>query len=519
MSQTCAQGGGGKGNKNMFIERQTNILPAGVQTPEASMRVSDHFQCYMLQDEVDALINDSLPPKEKSQHISPLKRQPYLDKRNASFFTEVRQLINPKPQTKFQALVEDFKNTAYKSYWKKSLGQVPDPVAMLPQGLDVQNTCFGKKTPFHGRLCDVIFPPDPVHEKINPSKEIGVQVNRHYCESYNPNLTFGKRTIKDTRGRYAKCCVTDDSVTTGNCRFKPMNSILADFKDSHAAKIGLPHTPNKIESVVPPDHTFGILKPTDNIRECFTTYKPNVGRYFFLNCLKHLNTVRRALSKRLEPTFFRHFYLELKYYDAQGIGWLDKETIYDFCSIKYIRFNPTLIEPLLEMWNAFDGSRIEYNIFIRVINYREPLPTMPKILDMPVDYPKPSTTYVDMVKLGQKADERPMAGVPSARYFDLDYPIKPEGCCKADIVNLPEETDAKTCLSPSVLTLYGISHRDMYANRTQEEIKKVFRSAGERFSDQEFETIWEEAKKYNSQGWVSFETFKRALNKIGKEPA
>lgn len=110
-----------------------------------------------------------------------------------------------------------------------------------------------------------------------------------------------------------------------------------------------------------------------------------------------------------------------------------------------------------------------------------------------------------------------MAGVPSGRYFDLDFPVTPDNCSKADRACLPHESDVKSCLCPSALTLLHVNHRHMYAKREPEVVRRVFEASGENFTDESFNAIWEEAKKFHSQGWVCYETFRRALEGNKKE--
>ncbi|XP_028174913.1 EF-hand domain-containing family member B [Ostrinia furnacalis] len=505
---------GGKGNFGMFIERDKNICAAGLPTAQPDDKVSDSLEHYLLKDEVDALIHDSIIPPKPPRPLPPLRKPIPHDTRFAGPFCDMAKLINPRNKTKFETLVEDFKETAYKSYWKAPLGQVQDPAPMLPEGFDKQGTTFGKKTPFHGRLYDIVMPREPYPDKTPESKKAGVQYKYKYCEpAYNGDLTYGHRTYVDKRGTYARCCVTDDRVKLGTGGRTIINTVQANFQDAKQPRIGTVLAPNDNILNVPKGYSFGILKPPDNLPECLTFCQLNSGREFFKKCLKHLNSLRKCLSKRFLPTFFRTFYLNLKYFDQEKSGWLPKQVVYDYCGTKLIRFDPALIEPLLDMWRAFDNStnRIEYKTFVHVLNYREPSPEIPKIPDLPADCLDFRTTYTEMVKPGKPPDLTPMAGLPSGRYFDLDFPISPERCCRADRTCLPHESDMKSCLSPSVLTLLHVNHRDMYAKREPDVVRRVFEAAGEKFTDEGFNAIWEEAKKHHSQGWVCFETFRRTL--------
>ncbi|CAH0401225.1 unnamed protein product [Chilo suppressalis] len=509
---------GGKGNLGMFIERGPKICAAGLPTAQPDDEVADSLEHYLLKDEVDALLSDAINPPIPPRALPPLRKPIPLDKRFAGPFGDVASLINPPNKSKFQNLVEDLKETPYASYWKKPLGMVKDPVPMLPNGFDIEGTTFGKETPFHGRLYDIVMPKVPYPDMTPPHKQPSVQKCYNYCKPpFNPDLTFGYRTHVDKRGTYARCCVTDDRVKLGTANYTLVNTIQANFQDVNQPRVGKVLAPNDNIENVPKGYRFGKLKPPDNLPECLTFCELNSGRLFFLQCLKHLNSLRKVLSKRFLPTFFKTFYLNLKYYDHEQKGWLPKEVVYKYCGTKHIRFDPNLIEPLLEMWHAFDGSNIEYKIFVHVLNYREPSSEMPYIPDIPKDCLDFRTTYTEMVKSGQPPNDSKMAGLPSGRYMDLDYPETPNQCCKAIRACLPQESDMKSCLNPSVFTMQQVNHRDMYSKREPDVVRRVFEASGEQFTDESFNKIWEEAMKYHSQGWVCYETFRRALDTARNE--
>lgn len=502
---------GGKGNRGMFIERDPKIVAAGIASAQATETVGAALQHYLLKDEADALLSDAIFPPPKPQPCPPLRHPKPPDMRNAGPDGQVAWLINPPNKTKFEVLVADFKETVYTSYWNKKLGEVRDPVPMLPKGFD-KHTTFGKPTSHNDTLYDIVMPKVPLPDKTPLSKRAGVQVNRNYCPPlYRSDVTYGYRTTADKRGTRGRCAVTDDRIVLGTANMGIVSSIDANFKHTRQPRIGEVLAPNDNINEVPKDYAFGIIKPPDNVKECLRFCEINKGVEFFRSCLKHLNTVRKGLSKRVLPSFFNTFYSNLKYYDKEGSGWLAKEIVYEFCGIKLIRFDPALIEPLLSMWGAFNGSEIEFKIFVRVINYRIPSPEIPKIMEVPEECLDFRTTYTEMVKPGQKPDTRRMAGLPSGRYFDLDFPISPERMCKADRICLPQESDARSCLCPSLLTLLFVSHRDMYQKREPDVIRKVFEATGEKFTDETFDAIWEESKKLHSQGWVCYETFRQTL--------
>ncbi|XP_013162798.1 PREDICTED: EF-hand domain-containing family member B-like [Papilio xuthus] len=508
---------GGKGNRGMFIDRTPKICAAGLPSAQPDNQLADNLKHYLLQEGVDALIGDSIKPTEIPKPPAPLRRPAPPDMRNAGIGGEAASLIHPPFQTKFKTLVEDFKETSYASYWKKAIGRVPDPVPNLPEGLDVYNTTFGMKSP-HISLYDLVFPKIPIEGQTPVTKLPATKISRNYCEPpFNPDFTYGHRSHTDQRGIHVKRCLTDDKIIDGTANRTILNTVQSTHQDSSKSRLGKVLTPNNNINNVPKGYAFGILSKPDHVEQCLSFCKLNPEREFYRKCLAHLNTVRKCLSNRFLPKFFIDFYLRLKYYDCEKSGWLHRDIVYNLCASKLIRFDSSLIEPLLTKWQAFDGENIDYKFFTHIINFKEAIKCIPHIPDLPPECTDYCTTYNETFKPDQERDISRMAGVPSGRFFDLDYPITPNYYCKAHRTYLPQESDVKSCLSPSVLALMNVNHRDMYAKREPDLVKKVFRAAGEDFSDEKFNEIWEEAKKYHSQGWVCYETFKKALQKFSEK--
>ncbi|XP_026729630.1 EF-hand domain-containing family member B isoform X1 [Trichoplusia ni] len=503
---------GGKGNLGKFIERDPNVCAAGKPSAQAQETVALALQHYLLKDAADALLSDAIIPEPKPRPLPPLRKPIPQDTRNSGPFNQVADLINPPTKSKFKCLVDDFMDTAYTSYWKKPLGRVRDPVPMLPEGFDATGTTFGKPTEYSCDLYEVITPKIPLPDKTPYSEGPGVQVNRNYCApAFSKDFTYGYRTFVDKRGTYGRCCITDDRTILGTADRAIISSVQSNFLDATQPRISKVLAPNNNIKDVPHGYTFGRLKAPDNLPECLTFCEINPGVAFFRKCLNHLNTLRKGFSRRFLPSFFHKFYMNLKYYDKERTGWLPKDFVYEYCATKLIRFDHSLIEPLLSMWEAFDGQRIKYKTFVLVLNYRIPSPEIPKIHDLPEDCLDFRTTYTEMVKPGQEVDNGLRAGLPSGRYFDRPYPIIPERLSKADTICLPQESDVRCCISPSVLTLLFVSHRDLFEKREPHTVRRVFEAAGEKFTDEKFNAVWEAAKKLHSQGWVCYETFRQTL--------
>ncbi|XP_028028189.1 EF-hand domain-containing family member B isoform X1 [Bombyx mandarina] len=511
LKKQCQTSSGGQGNFGLFIDRQPKIFAAG-KTSRHSDKIQDCIKKYGLQDEVEALQRDTIFPQQKTNRLPPLRHPPKLDMRNAGPFSEAAQLLNPPVKTKFQTLVEDFKNTAYNSYWRKEVGTIPDPTPMLPEGYDIYKNALGEKVPLRERLYDVVLPSEPVTDIINATKGPGVQTNRKYCRpAYDHKKTYGKYSNKTSYESGVKRCLTDEKILEGSALRRPLNYIHADFVKANRACLGTYSAPNENIKCVPENFTFGKTEPTsDKTQEWSSMCDINPENELIRKCLGHLNTLRKCLSKRYDSNFFRDINLRLKYLDKTKTGWLPKEVVYNYCRTKLIRFDPYFVEPLLRIWKAFDGENIEYKKFVNIINYQKPSPELPKIQLFSRDCLDFRTTYTDMVSY-EHQNTSSMGGVPSGRYIDLDFPVTPAGYCKADRFHLPEESCMKACLNPSVLSHFGISHRDMYTKRDKDVVRKVFEAAGEKFTDENFNEIWNEAKRCHSQGEVCLQSFRNAL--------
>ncbi|KAJ2948622.1 hypothetical protein O0L34_g7875 [Tuta absoluta] len=497
-----------KGNRGMYV------LAAGKPT-QSSYDVRAYLQNYQLEDEVNALLSDAIIPPPPPRELAPICIPVIPDHRHAGLNNELKNLLNPPVPTRFEDLVTDFKSSVYKSFWRTPLAEAPDPRPMFPKGFDIKNTTFGKKNPVEGPLYDVIMPKNPLPDETPKSEALLAQMDRNYCRpAFNPDLTFGHKYKVDRRGWRTKSTMTDIKSVDGTAGRSVMSALEVDIRNDTEPTMGKALCPNNYINRVPKGHSFGIVSAPLGMchRE---SYVVNQKLLQFRERLAHLNTLRSRNSKRFTPSFFKNLYLVLSHEDVDKKGWIPKNKLYYHCEKRRIVFDPSLIEPLLYAWEVFDGSSIEYKTFIQVINHTQPLPDLPYLSELYSDCADYPTTYREAYLQKRDAiDERPRAGLPSGRYMDLDYPVTPRNYCKATSLCLPHESDMVSCLNPSIFTLMHVSHRDMYARREPAVVRRVFEAAGEEFTDENFNKVWEEAKKHHSQGWVSFETFRRALDSL-----
>ncbi|KAI5636096.1 hypothetical protein NE865_11195 [Phthorimaea operculella] len=506
----------GRGNRGMYIDRNKYICAAGKPTAQGDYDIRSNLQQYQLEDEVNALLSDAIIPPPPPRKLAPLRHPIEPDQRHAGVNNEVKNIINPPKLTQFQDLVSELKGTVYKSYWKTPLGEVPDPRPMLPKDIDIESTTFGKKNPHGETLYDLIMPKNPLPDQTPTSKKPSAHTYRNYCQpAFNPDLRYGHKPKVGRRDCQTKTVLTDTKIIEGTGSRCIVSVLAADFKNLTQPTIGKALRPNNNINNVPEGHRFGKVerKPIHE-NENLCLFNPKLQD--FRKRLAHLNTLRGTNSRRFEPSFFKNFHLILKHEDKDKTGWIPKQIVYNHCEKNCINFDRSLIEGLLRAWEAFDGSNIEYKTFIQAINHTTPMRDFPKLPELYPDCGDYCTTYREAynIEKTRENDDGPRAGVPSGRYFDLDYPVTPNNYCKAGITCLPDESDMKSCLFPSIFTLMNVNHRDMYASREPEVVRRVFEAAGEEFTDEKFNKVWQEAKKHHSKGLVCYETFRKALKQF-----
>lgn len=496
----CGRTTGGKGNIGRFIERQPQICAAGLTSSQPEQNVADCLQHYLLQEEVDALISDAIIPPPKPRPLPP-RRNKVADPIGLG-----SELINPKPKNKIQILAEDLKETTYASYFKRPLGTFRDPVPFLPAGFDFTQTLGKKWERDEFNAFELLFPRDPVPGQVPISKTAGEQTSRNYCvPPFKPTGLYGERSGTDREGKLVPCCLTDDRQLLGTGLKVVLSSKSADYQAANVPRVGKVLKPIDNAKFLPEGYIFGVKYHTHDITKCMCTCELDPEAIFYKECLANINSLKKILGRRFQPKFYRDLYLHLKSYDTDNSGWLPKQKIYDHCTTLHIRLTPHLLEPLLEMWNALDGSRIEYKTFVRVLNHKEPLPGLRKLRFIPPNCMYYDTEYRMMSNLCQEVDHRPEAGIGTS------FPLMPDSYCRADKDSTPMENTVKSCISPSALTHTTVTHRDMFARREPAQVRRVFEAAGISFTDEEFDAAWKDAQKQHSQGFVCYETFRRAM--------
>lgn len=114
----------------------------------------------------------------------------------------------------------------------------------------------------------------------------------------------------------------------------------------------------------------------------------------------------------------------------------------------------------------------------------------------------------------------PVAGVPTIR-IDKEDPVQPPRTIITELENLGNESTVASLMFPSILTTYGVSHRDYFLGRTAPEIRSIFENIGVEFPDNSFDIIFHESAKADCfPGDIRkccIETFRNNLHKLAYE--
>ncbi|CAH1117708.1 unnamed protein product [Phaedon cochleariae] len=515
------------GNQGKFIDRSPIICAAG-KSNRCNETVDSTLHQYSLEDKISAIKHDAKIWHE-DVFKPPLELPPIQNACFRGTNTEIKPLLNPTVNTRFQSLIEDLKNTTYDSYWNKPIGKGRDQVPGLPKGMDPIEVTFGKQSEKGIPMKELVNPPKSPYEVLYDS-QIGHEMYQRTHNDYNPSEqikrgylsppfnsegTFGIKTKYDYRGIGARCAcnwhITEPVVHA--------NKIQADYLGRVQHGIGKPLAPNRNIDCVPEGHTFGdrsdraFYGVEDLLKD--SSCEPCIFKRDFHKWLASLNQLRIRMAVKKRHGFnFRDFYRKCLYWDKEKSGYLAKNIFYELCSCHHLDFAKEDIESLLNFLQIIVDENIHYEKFIELINVNGK-----QLYLMPVkDIPKNNLYYVTTSQAASCdyliIDNSAMlpAGIPSIRN-DLSHPIVPPSGCKADLENLGDNTSVKTLISPSIYNTYGLTFSDFYEPRQPGTIKKLFENIGYTFPGSTFEKFWQEGLELDQTGLVCVETFKNVLNK------
>ncbi|KAG5893704.1 hypothetical protein JTB14_017811 [Gonioctena quinquepunctata] len=516
------------GNEGKFTDRSPIICPAGKPSGTSKDNVATTLMEYDLEDKVSALKHNANIWGENS-FKPPLELPPIQNPSFRGTMTEIKPLLNPPVQTRYQTLLEDLKDTTYNSYWHKPLGKGRDQVPGLPKGMILTEVTFGKPSERVTPAKDLVNPPKTPYEVLRDSQVAhemykkthndynpAEQVERGYrSPPFNKDKCFGVTSKYDYRGIWVRCAC-DWHVKE---QVVHVSKTQADYLDRVRHQLGKPLAPNHNIDCVPKGHTFG-----DRAERAFygvedlmkdNQYQPCVFKRDFYKWISTLNKFRLQMKSRRKNGFdFDEFYKKSLYWDKKKTGFLPIDTFYELCSCDHITFPKEDIETLLKVMEIMVEDKIKYKKFIDLID-----PNKINIHLVPIkDIPEKSLHYVTTNQAAScdyliiDNSDMPVAGIPSIR-SDMVRPIVPPTGCRADLDNLGEDTSVNALINPSIYTNYGLTYRDFFMPRSAETIRSLFEKIGYNFPHNTFEKIWKEGLEHDQTGLVCVDTFKYLLAK------
>uniref|UniRef100_UPI00398EBD57 EF-hand domain-containing family member B isoform X2 n=1 Tax=Pristiophorus japonicus TaxID=55135 RepID=UPI00398EBD57 len=478
----------------------------------------------------------------------------------------VASLINPPIKTHVQQIFLDKITAGYPSHQRAPLGKSHDQTLGLPKGLDVYNTTFGKrgiKDISAGELVN----PRKTREQVNKESQeghqlyvtshsdynIGEQVDRKYDWSrHSKYSTFGVETPYFSDGRMTAKSLRWLTEVQQQKAAKLVSKKVDDFREKTQSQIGKVHDPIADTLKVPPDHTFGVLLHPDKYGAWDLMYNRTPSKFLRGNDREKgiFTTVRQHL-KKVNFHNFKSLLEAFRHYDKNGDGKIDKKELRDVCIQFNLNLEPKLIDELIEYCDTEGDGTINFLEFANFLNWKDKMPlgeleqkiitkgnspidndtrlvapedfvpldigssaktlrTITKKEDKSNDHYRTTSSLINAVVGGQSTAKFRTFGVPSIR---TDLPA-PRFRRISDKINYGDEATASALLNPSIFAQRGVFEKDMFIDRSQDEIKQIFCKAGVDMSRDTFEEVWKLAAMKHPKGEVCVETFRDVLDEI-----
>ncbi|KAI4464278.1 ef-hand domain c-terminal containing protein [Holotrichia oblita] len=503
-------------NKGKYIDRAPIICAAGLPC-DRKENAKDCLQYYRIVDKIDAVKHD-LHIEEKEKF--PFHPQRSVNTRHPGIYIETKDLIRPKPVTRYETVINDLKETTFVSHWDQELGKTRDSGGAFPEGMDVENTTFDhgvaelvnpKKSHF-----EVLFDSQEYHDMYrkshndyNPSERI----DRGYLKpAFDPDKRYGMTTIYDPKGIWVKCATTwhlNDPLETANV-------IQSDYAEKSKPILGKALSPNKNINKVPKDYRFGksCVREMCGVLELLrdpTCHPCRIKRelYYWIASLNKLRDyIKRRRNKFID---LKEIQDKLVFYDKEKTGWLPVGTLIQICQCFNVWLDKNIIR-LATLLEIIRDDKIDYNEFLTLIDVNKPCPQLMTIKDVRTGNMYYTTTNMAAMEdrcFIDNSDMRP-AGLPTIR-TDIGRPRPLAGQCKADIESLGQETNANAVINPSIFTNYGLSHRDFCLPRQPEYIRRLFENTGYEFPGDTFDKLWKIGVDLDKTGLVCIDTFKQLI--------
>ncbi|NXF81221.1 EFHB protein, partial [Sclerurus mexicanus] len=463
----------------------------------------------------------------------------------------VASLISPIPKSNFQEKIQDMKEAIYYTNCEQPLGRTHDQSSMLPKGLDIINTTFGVKTIKDIPAGLLVNPPKTFEEVDKEAREghdlyvvshedyyPGEAINRKYNLHFNKSFVYGVETPHFKDGRV--------TAKTFNWAFdlesKRAANIVSkrsdDFKEKFQPQLGKVLDPIAETMNVPPDHTFGLIKSSDE--DVYDLLHMRVPCEF-LRGKDREKAVLAAVRQSLKKDNYENFDVLLeafRLYDKNGDGMIDKDNLRKSCFQLNLNLDDELLDYLFDCCDLDKDGLINYLEFANFLNWKdkmavkefeekiitkgkklgtclvpedtqrkdEPLPKQDDLMlkepESSEKTPKPLTKATDRVFTSYQTTSSQynavVGGLPMSCYptcgiatIRSDIPA-PRIRRLSDTTNYGDQGSGFAILFPSVFSQKGVHEKELLRKRPKAEIAQILHNIGMDVSGQRFEEIWKQ---------------------------
>lgn len=445
---------------------------------------------------------------------------------------KVEELVSPAPTTRFEENLLDRKEAIYQSRRDQPLGKGRDLSAYVPDDLDKLGTTFGRATIHSGSAGELINPNQTTKEieenemkfhdiyvKTHHDYLVGEPPNRKYDWSKFPkDSAFGLPTPHSNEGEMTKKTLNwadDGKAKTANCE------ILEKFWERTQPQLGKVLDPNKETRHVSEDHTYGIMLRPDEYGAGDLVHQRSPDGY--LRGRDRERSVLHAIRQHLKKCNYHNFNdlsHAFKFYDKNDDKLIDADELRDVCHQLNLPIDDVTLNLLTSYCVGGDDDvtpkKIDYVKFANFLNWKDKMPvpldgaetateTLSKQIDASMTSHKTSSSVVGALN-GVVTDAYRVYGVPTVR-SDLPAPLLRR---ISDRRNYGDESSAYGLINPNLYSNFGLTERDFFMPRSQEEIREIFEAIGVTMSDENFQIAWRRAKSQN--GRVCVESFRNVLD-------
>ncbi|NXY89752.1 EFHB protein, partial [Alcedo cyanopectus] len=288
----------------------------------------------------------------------------------------VASVINPLPKTNFQQKIEAKKEAIYFSNRHAPLGRSHDQSSMLPHGLDVINSVFGKKVIKDVSAGELVNPPKTLEEVDKEAREghdlyvvshndyyVEERINRRYdSPNFSKSSVFGRKTphFRDGRGVAKSLNWLCDLQSAENQHLK--TEILLFIKTlSHLKKKKALSIDGQLMDEVFIFTGVGDLLRSQATRELLCAE----GREKAI-----LTAVRQSL-KRASYDNLDTLLKAFRHYDKNGDGMIDKKDLQKSFFQLNIDVDEELLDSLFDCCDWDKDGLINYLEFTKFLNWKD----------------------------------------------------------------------------------------------------------------------------------------------------